>query len=69
MYYKISPPLLGTQAAYSHPQQFPMAPGILFICVMLFHNWFMDFWPGKKRVGNREVMLDEDGNEIEEGVH
>ena len=64
LYYKFSPGLLGTQAGYSHPQQFPMAPGILFICCMLFHNWFMDFWPGKKRVGHVETMLDEDGNEI-----
>lgn len=47
-YYKYSPELLGTQAGYSHPQQFPMAPVILFINVMLFHNWFMDGWPGKR---------------------
>ena len=64
LYYKFSPGLLGTQAGYSHPQQFPMAPGILFICCMLFHNWFMDFWPGKKRVGHVETMLDENGDEI-----
>lgn len=48
VYYKISPPLLGTQAGYSHPQQFPMAPVILWIVIMLYHNWFMDGWPGKK---------------------
>jgi len=47
-YYQASPGLLGTQAGYSHPQQFPMAPVILFINVMLYHNWFMDGWPGKK---------------------
>ena len=64
LYYKFSPAMLGTQAAYSHPQQFPMAPGILFICVMLFHNWFMDLWPGKKRVGNKDVVLDDDSEEI-----
>ena len=64
LYYKFSPAMLGTQAAYSHPQQFPMAPGILFICVMLFHNWFMDLWPGKKRVGNKDVMLDDDSEVI-----
>ena len=64
LYYKFSPALLGTQAGYSHPQQFPMAPGILFICCMLFHNWFMDFWPGKKRIGIAETMLDEDGEVI-----
>lgn len=64
VYYKFSPGMLGTQAAYSHPQQFPMAPGILFICTMLFHNWFMDFWPGKKLIGNKDVMLDDNGDEI-----
>ena len=64
VYYKFSPGLLGTQSGYSHPQQFPMAPGILFICTMLFHNWFMDFWPGKKRIGNKDVQLNEEGDEI-----
>jgi AAT family amino acid transporter len=48
IYYQISPPLLGTQPGYSHPQQFPMAPVILWIVVMLYHNWFMDSWPGKR---------------------
>jgi AAT family amino acid transporter len=47
IYYAASPALLGTQAGYSHPQQFPMAPVILWIVVMLYHNWFMDGWPGK----------------------
>ena len=47
-YYQISPPLLGTQPGYSHPQQFPMAPVILWIVIMLYHNWFMDGWPGKR---------------------
>ena len=47
-YYAVSPELLGTQAGYSHPQQFPMAPVILWIVVMLYHNWFMDGWPGKR---------------------
>ncbi len=47
IYYQVSPALLGTQAGYSHPQQFPMAPIILWIVAMLYHNWFMDGWPGK----------------------
>ncbi|MDO4179103.1 MAG: hypothetical protein Q4D21_07925 [Phascolarctobacterium sp.] len=64
LYYKFSPAMLGTQKAYSHPQQFPMAPGILFICCMLFHNWFMDFWPGKKLESMKDVQLDENGDEI-----
>jgi AAT family amino acid transporter len=66
VYYKVSPALLGTQTGYSHPQQFPMAPGILFICTMLFHNWFMDLWPGKKFIGTKEIILNEDSEEVEE---
>lgn len=54
LYYKFSPGLLGTQAGYSHPQQFPMAPVILWINVMLYHNWFMDLFPGK-RLAPREA--------------
>lgn len=48
IYYKVSPPLLGTQPGYSHPQQFPMAPVILWIVVMMYHAWFLDAWPGKR---------------------
>jgi AAT family amino acid transporter len=47
-YYKWSPGLLGTQSGYSHSQQFPMALVILLINVMLYHNWFMDGWPGRR---------------------
>jgi len=53
IYYSVSPPLLGTQPGYSHPQQFPMAPVILWIVIMMYHNWFMDGWPGK-RIAKRE---------------
>jgi AAT family amino acid transporter len=55
-YYKYSHQLLGTQAGYSHPQQFPMAPVILFINVMLYHNWFMDGWPGKRIKREAEAL-------------
>lgn len=58
IYYKFSPPLLGTQAGYSHPQQFPMAPIILLINIMLYHNWFMDLFPGKKLAAREEALLD-----------
>jgi AAT family amino acid transporter len=57
LYYKYSPPILGTQPGYSHPQQFPMAPVILWINMMLYHNWFMDLYPGKILVGREEVLL------------
>jgi AAT family amino acid transporter len=50
IYYSVSPPLLGTQPGYSHPQQFPMAPVILWIVIMMYHNWFMDGWPGKRNL-------------------
>ena len=32
------------------PDQLRMekAPVILFINIMLYHNWFMDGWPGKR---------------------
>ncbi len=59
-YYKFSPPILGTQPGFSHPQQFPMAPGILWINFMLFHNWFMDLFPGKKLVNNKDIEMKED---------
>lgn len=52
IYYKFSPPILGTQPGYSHPQQFPMAPVIMWITCMLYHNWFMDLFPGRKLVAD-----------------
>lgn len=57
LYYAYSPLVLGTQAGYSHPSQFPMAPFILLIIVMLFHNWFFDLWPLKKISARLEVNL------------
>lgn len=57
-YYQFSPPILGTQPGYSHPQQFPMAPIILLINIMLYHNWFMDLFPGKKLAAREEFLLD-----------
>lgn len=48
LYYRYSPAILGTQPGYSHPQQFPMAPVIFYIDMMLYHYWFMDLFPGKK---------------------
>ncbi len=57
LYYKFSPPILGTQPGYSHPQQFPMAPVILWINIMLYHNWFMDLYPGKKLASREEYLL------------
>lgn len=57
LYYKFSPPLLGTQPGYSHPQQFPMAPVILWVTIMLYHNWFMDLYPGKKLTSREQYLL------------
>lgn len=50
IYYNISHLCLGTQKGYSHPQQFPMIPTIWLINVMLINHWFMDNWPGWKKV-------------------
>jgi hypothetical protein len=27
-----------------------MAPVILWIVIMMYHNWFMDGWPGKRNL-------------------
>jgi AAT family amino acid transporter len=64
VYYAGSPALLGTQAGYSHPQQFPMAPVILWIVVMLYHNWFMDGWPGKSIQQTEQKVQVESNNKI-----
>lgn len=56
LYYKYSPPILGTQPGYSHPQQFPMAPVILWINMMLYHYWFMDMYPGKRLATRKERL-------------
>lgn len=48
LYYNTSHLFLGTQAGFSHPQQFPMIPTIWFINLMLINHWFMDNWPGWK---------------------
>jgi AAT family amino acid transporter len=50
VYYNTSHLVLGTQKGYSHPQQFPMIPTIWLINIMLINHWFMDNWPGWKRV-------------------
>jgi len=46
---------LGTQKGYSHPQQFPMIPTIWLINIMLINHWFMDNWPGWKKVNVPEA--------------
>jgi len=55
IYYNISPLTLGTQKGYSHPQQFPMIPTIWLINLMLINHWFMDNWPGWKKVKESET--------------
>jgi AAT family amino acid transporter len=50
VYYLTAHHFLGVQQEMSHPQQFPMIPTIWFINIMLIHNWFMDNWPGFKKV-------------------
>ena len=48
LYYKYAHFVLGTQKGFSHPQQFPMIPGIWLINIWLINWWFMDGWPGWK---------------------
>ncbi len=55
LYYNISHLVLGTQKGYSHPQQFPMIPTIWLINLMLINHWFMDNWPGWKKVNAPEA--------------
>jgi len=55
LYYNIGPLTLGVQKGYSHPQQFPMIPTIWLINLMLINHWFMDNWPGWKKVKEGET--------------
>ena len=65
LYYKFSPAMLGTQAAYSHPQQFPMIPTIWLIAIWLINWWFMDGWPGWRREFKTAEDLAEEKRHIE----
>lgn len=56
LYYKFSPPFLGTQVGVSHPQQFPLTWTIWLIDLMLIHYWFMDGWPFYKATVRKEVQ-------------
>jgi amino acid transporter, AAT family len=50
LYYKYSPPILGTQAGYASPMQFPLASLSLFVGLLLVHSWYLDRWPAEKLV-------------------
>lgn len=49
-YYQTGHLYLGVQKDMAHAQQFPMVPTIWFINMMLVHHWFMDNWPGFKKI-------------------
>lgn len=49
-YYATAHLFLGVQQDMAHAQQYPMVPTIWFINMMLIHHWFMDNWPGSKKV-------------------
>ncbi len=55
LYYLTAHHFLGVQEEMSHPQQFPMIPTIWLINIMLINHWFMDNWPGFKKVDKKEV--------------
>lgn len=48
LFYKFNHLVLGTQAGYAHPSQFPLAPMVVIICLMLIHDFYFDRWPGEK---------------------
>jgi AAT family amino acid transporter len=50
IYYNVGHLTLGTQKGYAQPEQFPMIPTIWLINLMLINHWFMDNWPGWKKV-------------------
>ncbi len=49
-YYKTGHLYLGVQQEMAHAMQYPMVPTIWFINMMLIHHWFMDNWPGFKKI-------------------
>jgi AAT family amino acid transporter len=57
IYYNIGHLTLGTQKGYAQPEQFPMIPTIWLINLMLINHWFMDNWPGWKKVKASETTL------------
>ncbi|MDO9084874.1 MAG: hypothetical protein Q7U53_01600 [Anaerolineaceae bacterium] len=59
IYYKTGHLYLGVQQDMAHAQQFPMVPTIWFINMMLVHHWFMDNWPGFKKVKVSEKEVTE----------
>jgi AAT family amino acid transporter len=63
VYYATGHYYLGTQKAFSHPQQFPMIPTIWLINIWLAHHWFMDNWPGWKMVMKTEEEIARDEEE------
>lgn len=47
VYYNFNHLVLGTEPGYAHPSQFPLAPMVVIICLMLMHDFYFDKWPGE----------------------
>ena len=47
IFYNFNHLVLGTQPGYAHPSQFPLAPIVVVICLMLIHDFYFDRWPGE----------------------
>ncbi len=47
IFYNFNHLVLGTQPGYAHPSQFPLAPIVVIICLILIHDFFFDRWPGE----------------------
>lgn len=71
LYYRYAHFVLGTQKGFSHPQQFPMIPGIWLINIWLINWWFMDGWPGWKLEmrSDEEVEAEEAKRNVEDTWH
>ncbi len=65
-YYKYNPILLGQQAGYSNPLQFPLAATTLIVALLLGHSWFFDMWPGEKVTNRQEILAQHTPQERQE---
>ncbi len=64
-YYKFNPVLLGQQAGYSNPLQYPLAATSLIVVLLLMHNWFFDLAPGYRLANRAELLAAEEEAEKE----
>ena len=61
-YYRYNPGILGQQAGYSNPLQYPLAATSLIVALLLMHNWFFDLAPGYRLENRKELADSSDGH-------